>query len=573
MSAIETMLGTPLAQAIGWALVHLVWQGIVVAGILAAVLALLQRQSAHIRYVVSCAAMLVLLFLGAVTAYRAYDAGGDALVVPSQATTANVDAAAPSPNGDTPTLLARTRAVLPKIVLFWIVGVAALSFRLAGGWLRAQRLAKRNAAPAAAEWQQTVARLSDALGLRRGVELLHSAAVEVPTVLGWLRPVILLPMTLSGLSPEQIEMILAHELAHIRRHDFLVNLMQSVVETLLFYHPAVWWISARIRIEREHCCDDAAIAVGGNALQYARALTRLEELRGDTTQLALAANGGSLIERIRRVAGIRGEGPSRWVAGAALLTVVAVLFVAPSLPLLARDQATPPAPPAAPAAPPAIASTPAPPAAPAPPAVAQSRIEVRADASEDDVVDDDDMPEPPDPPEQPEPPATPHARPPHAPRMPRAPRASTPACPGSIDVHMAPMVIPKMSIAPMAMPKIAIPPMDIHIDMDAIADGVRQGVEMQKMSKDMARRMATMQRDLARHALIPDKKYKDALRGAGLTATEREAEQLHMMGVTPRYVQSLRDAGLRKLTAHDVIRLHSMGITAGFVKELRRMQQ
>ena len=566
MSAIETMLGTPLAQAIGWALVHIVWQGIVVAGILAALLALLQRQSAHARYVVSCAAMLVLLTLGAVTAYRAYDAGGDALIVSPQ--TATIDDAAPSQSGDTPTLFARTRAALPKIVLFWIVGVAALSFRLAGGWLRAQRLAKRNASPAAAEWQQTVARLSDALGLRRGVELLHSAAVEVPTVLGWLRPVILLPLTLSGLSPEQIEMILAHELAHIRRHDFLVNLMQSVVETLLFYHPAVWWISARIRIEREHCCDDAAVAIGGNALQYARALTRLEELRGDTTQLALAANGGSLIERIRRVAGIRGEGPSRWVAGAALLTVVAVLFVAPSLPLLARDQTTPPAPPAAPAAPPAIASTPA---APAPPAIAQSHVEVRAEAaSEDDgdVVDVPEPPEAPDPPEQPAqpaPPATPvqpRAHAPHAPRTPRAPRATTPACPDSINVHVAPMVMPKIEMAPMAMPKIAIPPIDVHIDgipggiRGGIEGGVRGGIE-----------------GGVRRALEPPQKYKAALRGAGLTATEHEAAQLYMMGVTPRYVQSLHDAGLKKLTAHDVIRLHSMGITANFVKELKRMQQ
>jgi beta-lactamase regulating signal transducer with metallopeptidase domain len=572
MSAIETMLGTPLAQAIGWALVHLVWQGIVVAGILAAILALLQRQSAHARYLVACAAMLVLLTLGAVTAYRAYDAGGDALVVPSQATTASVDDAATAPGGDTPTILARTRAVLPKIVLFWIVGVAALSFRLAGGWLRAQRLAKRSASPAAAEWQQAVARLSDTLGLRRGVELLHSAAVEVPTVLGWLRPVILLPMTLSGLSPEQIEMILAHELAHIRRHDFLVNLMQSVVETLLFYHPAVWWISARIRIEREHCCDDAAVAVGGNALQYARALTRLEELRGDTAQLALAANGGSLIERIRRVAGIRGEGPSRWVAGAALLTVVAVLFVAPSLPLFARDQAAPPPAPAAPAAPPAIASTPAPPARPA---IAQSRVEVRADASDDDGDDVDvpepaETPEPPEQPEQPAPPATPRAHAPHAPRAPRAPRATTPACPDSINVHVAPMMIPKIEMTPIAMPKIIMPAMpkitipaiDVHIDgipggiVGGIEGGVRGGIE-----------------GGVRRSLAPPQKYKDALRGAGITANEHETKQLYFLGVTPRYVQSLRDAGLKKLTAHDVIRLHSMGITAGFVKELKRMQQ
>ncbi|HEY6138409.1 MAG TPA: M56 family metallopeptidase, partial [Thermoanaerobaculia bacterium] len=345
MSAIEMMLGSPLAQAIGWALVHLVWQGVIVAGILAAVLALLQKKSAHLRYLVACAAMLVLLALATATAIRAYDGGSAGALVPATAQAATVAAPDAAPSTDAPTFLGWTRTHLPKIVLFWIVGVAALSIRLTGGWMRAQRLAKRNAIAATPDWQRAVARLSSAIGLRRTVRLLHSAAVEVPTVLGWLRPVILLPMTLSGLSPEQIEMILAHELAHIRRHDFLVNLMQSVVETLLFYHPAVWWISARIRIEREHCCDDAAVAVGGNALQYARALTRLEELRGDPTQLALGANGGSLLTRIRRVAGIPGEGPSRWVAGAALLTVVAVLLAAPSL--LARNQA-PPAPPAPP---------------------------------------------------------------------------------------------------------------------------------------------------------------------------------------------------------------------------------
>jgi len=534
MSAIEMLLGGSLAQAIGWALVHLVWQGVVVAGILAAVLALLQKRSAHIRYVVSCIAMLVLVALGAATAYRAYDAQSDALAPATAATTLAGDAA-PAQSGDAPTLLARTRAALPKIVFFWIVGVAALSFRLAGGWLRAQRLANRNASPAADEWQRVVARLSAALGLRRGVQLLHSAAVEVPTVLGWLRPVILLPMTLSGLSPEQIEMILAHELAHIRRHDFLVNLMQSVVETLLFYHPAAWWISARIRIEREHCCDDAAIAVGGNALQYARALTRLEELRGDPAQLALAANGGSLIERIHRVAGIEGEGPSRWIAGAALLTVVVVLLAAPSLPLLARDQA-PPVPPAPPA--PAV-----PAAAPAPPAVAQSQIDVRADDSDDDGDEMDiEVPDPPDP-----------ADPPEAPRAPRA------KCAEAIDVHVAPMAF--------AMPKI-----DVHIDQEAIQEQVRRSVELGKMSTEMAAKIATIERDAARHALEPTQKYKDAMRGAGINADEHETKQLYVMGVSPRYVQSLREAGLKNLTAHDVIRLHAMGITANFLMELRRMQ-
>ena len=170
----------------------------------------------------------------------------------------------------------------------------------------------------------------------------------MPTVIGWLRPVVLLPAaTLTGLSTEQMEMILAHELAHIRRNDFFVNLMQAVVETLLFYHPAVWWISNRIRVEREHCCDDVAVSVSGNALVYARALTRLEELRVADAQAFVAANGGSLIGRIRRLAGARIESPnapSRFVAGAALLTVLLALIIAPSLPLRGQQQKADPKP-------------------------------------------------------------------------------------------------------------------------------------------------------------------------------------------------------------------------------------
>ena len=568
MSAMNAMLGSPLAQAIGWALVHLVWQGAIVAGILAATLALLQRQSAHVRYLVCCAAMLVMLGLGTLTALRSYEPAP----APEPAPESLVKITA-----TTETLVEGTSAILPQIVLFWLAGVAALSVRLAGGWLRAQRLAKRNATPADAAWQRTIARLADAVGLRRAVTLLHSNAVDVPTVLGFLKPVILLPMTLSGLSPEQVEMILAHELAHIRRHDFLVNLLQSVVETLLFYHPAVWWISARIRIEREHCCDDAAIAVGGDALQYARALTRLEELRGDAAQLAVAANGGSLLARIRRVAGIRGEGmPSRWLAGAALLTVVVAVLAAPSLPLFARDQvpAVPPAPvaPKAPPAPRAVATTPIP---------AQAHVDVRADGDDDDDVEVNvDTPEPPDPPDPPEP-----ARP--APRAVAATPAppAPPAPPATICV---PMPNVRVHVAPMALPKIVMPPMDIHIDgvpggvKGGIEGGIKGGIEgginaeaMRKWaldSKEMARQMTRQMTEMKR-SLMPSEAYKKSMRDAGITMTDHEAAQLYVMGVGPRYVKSLRDAGLKHLTAHDVIQLHARGITAGFLEELKRMQR
>src|SRR5262249_44302433 len=162
----------------------------------------------------------------------------------------------------------------------------------------------RHARPARDAWQTLARRLSRALGVRHAVRLLESTAVQIPAVVGWLRPVILLPAsTVTGLTPEQLEMILAHELAHIRRHDFLVNLLQAVVVTLLFYHPAVWWISRQVRIERENCCDDLAVAVCGTPLQYARALTRLEELRVGAPSLAVSARGGSLFERVRRLVG------------------------------------------------------------------------------------------------------------------------------------------------------------------------------------------------------------------------------------------------------------------------------
>ncbi len=126
--------------------------------------------------------------------------------------------------------------------------------------------------------------------------------MDVPTVVGWLRPAILLPIAaLASLTPDQVEAILAHELAHIRRHDYAVNVLQTLAETLLFYHPAVWWISKRIRVEREHCCDDIAIEICGDPIGYAQALAELESWRTSSATMALAATGGSLLDRVRRI--------------------------------------------------------------------------------------------------------------------------------------------------------------------------------------------------------------------------------------------------------------------------------
>ena len=163
------------------------------------------------------------------------------------------------------------------LVLAWGIGVLALSLRLLGGWMLTRSLATRHAiAGVAGDRSPPRARSPSGCSLRRAVAIVESGAVAVPTLVGWIKPVVLLPAAaLSGLSPEQLQAILAHELAHVRRHDYLVNLLQSMVETLLFYHPATWWVSAQVRAEREHCCDDLAVEVCGDRLVYVTALAEL----------------------------------------------------------------------------------------------------------------------------------------------------------------------------------------------------------------------------------------------------------------------------------------------------------
>jgi hypothetical protein len=140
------------------------------------------------------------------------------------------------------------------------------------------------------------------MGIRSAVAFIESSFVDVPMVIGWLRPVLLVPVAaLSGLSAPELEAILAHELAHIRRHDYLVNFLQCVVEILMFYHPATWWITTVMRREREHCCDDMAVAASGDRFTYVRALAALEGLRSPAFSLSQAANGGKLTARVRHV--------------------------------------------------------------------------------------------------------------------------------------------------------------------------------------------------------------------------------------------------------------------------------
>jgi beta-lactamase regulating signal transducer with metallopeptidase domain len=317
-----------IAQALTAALLDFIWQGLLVAFLLWVALFALRKRAAQTRYLAALVALAVLAVLPVVTAVIEYAAPPSSAVVfenPAVVPADFVKLAAEQPAASGGWLAALEAWALPV----WSFGVLTFALRAVWGCRRISVM-RRRAVPAAPDVLARVAEIGARMGLARPAQVLMTAFAGSPSVVGWLRPVILLPpATLLGLTPEQLEAVLAHELAHIRRYDSLVNAAQILVETLLFYHPAVWWTSARIREERELCCDDLAVGSCGDALCYARALTRLERLRLSAPALALGSAGGPLAYRIRRLmgAGSRHDAPSKLPGVLALALGLACLAV------------------------------------------------------------------------------------------------------------------------------------------------------------------------------------------------------------------------------------------------------
>ena len=307
-----------IVEGVGWVLLHFVWQGTVIALALAVLLALTRDGQARLRYALSCGALTLMLVAALATAANVVarsvsasppvDAGPAALATGS---TALRDEGMPAPlvrgEGRRPAIGAATRnpissaaqhpfvlAVvdrgMPWLVSGWLAGVLLLSLRLLGGWYSTRVLRVAGVSPVPEWCRAQLTALSARMRIARPVAIVSSIRVSVPVIVGHVKPVIVLPAAvLSGLSVSQLEAILAHELAHVRRHDYLVNLVQTVIETLLFYHPAVWWVSRQVRVSREHCVDDLAVTVCRSRQEYVHALLDLEELRASTALLALGA--------------------------------------------------------------------------------------------------------------------------------------------------------------------------------------------------------------------------------------------------------------------------------------------
>jgi GWxTD domain-containing protein len=315
------------------ALMHFVWQGSGIACLLA--IAMIFVHSARGRYVLATVALFSMPMVFGLTAWLALPAAsepGAARFLVPWTTVVPDNTALSSP-------------AVPfswNIVTLWFVGAALVSIYRLTGWLSAQRLRRTGVCTASADWEQRFAILLSRVRLTRPVRLLESALAEVPLTIGFLRPVIILPVgLLAGLPAQHAEVILMHELAHIARWDYLVNLLQSAVEALLFYHPAVWWVSHVMRREREHCCDDFVVSATGDPAMYAKALGSLEQYRVQPP--ILAVTGGPLMPRIYRLLGYAAP------RGASVMPALIFLTIGSAAALLAYHPEPRPVPEPAPA--------------------------------------------------------------------------------------------------------------------------------------------------------------------------------------------------------------------------------
>jgi beta-lactamase regulating signal transducer with metallopeptidase domain len=309
MTWLEQLKSASLIEPLGWTILHSLWQGTSIVIIAAVILRLTRSRSAQLRYVIACLTLFSMLIAAIGTFIELRPAripaitGSPIHLVAPTVQPMQISETVPAIHPIAPSLTDRVRPILPSLALAWIAGVLLLGAYHAGGWMLLRRLRFQSRTIADVSSRAMLTDLIAAMQIHRTVQLCESALVQVPTVIGWLSPIILLPASaVIGLSPSELRGLLAHELAHIRRHDYLVNLLQTVIETLLFYHPATWWLGNVIRQERENCCDDLAAAVCDRTI-YAQALANMESLR-QSPQLALSAKGAALLPRIRRILGM-----------------------------------------------------------------------------------------------------------------------------------------------------------------------------------------------------------------------------------------------------------------------------
>lgn len=317
MNILSELLNDSIIKALGWNIFNILWQGFIIAIILSLVLRIFKGKSSQLRYLISMISLLLIMGFSIFNFFNNYDkniSNTISYIDNNQANESNLllvdfnDIKINESSIELITLfkdqLTSVDKYFPLIVNVWILGVFIFILKFIFSFFYTNRLRKINTQSISEEWLDKFLKLQEQLRINRTVNYIESHLVKIPLVLGYLKPVVVIPVELlSGMPLNQIEAIIAHELAHIRRNDYIFNVFQTIIETLFFFHPAIWYISSQIRKERENCCDDMALTVCEGSLVYAKALVSVQEFTLNRHYSAVAFSGRKkhLLNRIKRM--------------------------------------------------------------------------------------------------------------------------------------------------------------------------------------------------------------------------------------------------------------------------------
>lgn len=532
MTHLADWLSPATLRLLALALLHFLWQGAALAAL--AYVLMVSCHSAATRYAVAVATMILMVSapVATILVLQTHEDGTApaSSVEVAIASPTHAAAFAPSSGRHKPVPRETAPGYFLWLVEAWFAGVMLLSLRSAGGFLVVERLRRKESTPVGEELLELCLSLQRRMGLTRVVRYCQCVRLDAPAVAGWIRPVVFLPMTaLTGLAAAQLEAVIAHELAHIRRLDAFVNLFQIAVETLLFYHPAVWWMGKRIRAERENCCDDEAVALCGSPVTYARALAHMAEWQA-APRLVMAANHGALAARVARLLGANesaGVFRSASLSAGVLCLSAALLagsaFIGGAHSVHAQSPA------------PLIAEPPAPEPSPTPAPGRKPRVDPVPDT------------------------AILVLAPNSAPAQEKSP-AST-AAPQSAESSGKQSYIDGLKAAGLT-----------NLTVDELIGLKVQGVtpEYVKSMKDLGLKIDPDElMGMKVQGITPN--YVAEMRAATGQALDADALiGLKVQGVTPEYVKQIHDLGL-KADADDIIAMKVQGVTPDYVREMRSL--
>lgn len=524
--------------ALGWTLLHFCWQGTAVAMAYAAVDRMTLRAGSKVRYVVALTALMLMpaIVVGTFAMEMRAAAPAPTSGYTAQAVSAVNLSVSPAsvlheiPLGSSlvsePTnwLTMRAERLLPWVDGLWLAGVLLLAMRSLGGWFQLEYLRRRARGLVPEELERGFRRICWQVRVGRSVVLRISDEVISPLAMGVWRVTVILPVSaVLGLPQEELEAVMAHELGHIRRWDYLWNLMQMAVESVLFFHPVVWWLSRTVRERREVCCDEIAVRSCAGAEVYARALLRLEEQRtvGRRTDdlglaMALTGCGGSLLGRVRKVLGEDMAMESRMTSGASVAAAGALVIALLLGPKVGEAVAAP-----------VVAHV---------HTVLPMTFVSKMIAADTRVV------------------------------VPGAAKTPKPCLPRKVTT-------PPMPAAPVALPA---PVMRFAVlRAPDVTSNTTMAVNMDAAVHTITRSVFAVELQTSDGKVSPKGiAYLDGMRDAGypldLSNDLNALVALKSVGVTPEYAKSMSAAGLGKPTVHELISLKSMGVTPEYVATMKQ---